>query len=339
MKSFRELRRAATRLPAERYTVDRPVDARGQYQLELAGEFPFAIKRLRFSARDPAPPLTWHTYLEVFILLSPRCRVQLGGRTLTLAGGDVLVMDHLKLHAMLDFPGREAEAIVIRFLPELVRGLGSAAADHFLLLPFYCRSREQPHVLRGDHRSAGAIHATLGQLMACYGATDEVAYRQTGSRAYFLVLLHHLARHFQAVEQLQGEFSRQHTKANRLRKLFEHIDENYAERITLQNAAAIAGLSKPQFHAVFKLATGMTLVDYLRQIRLTRAVRLLRETDRSIADIAAQVGFADQSYFDRRFRRHFGHTPRQLRETTPARRQKIVQNNQPIVLSPLARPR
>ena len=339
MKSFREFRRAATQLPAERYTVDRPVDARGQYQLELAGEFPFAIKRLRFSARDPAPPLTWHTYLEVFILLSPRCRVQLGGRTLTLAGGDVLVMDHLKLHAILDFPGREAEVIVIRFLPGLVRGLGSAESDHFLLLPFYCQSPEQPHLLRGSHRVAAAIHATLGHLMACYGAADDVAYRQTGSRAYFFVLLHHLARYFQAVERLQREFTRQHTKANRLRKLFEHIDENYAERIPLQEAAAITGLSKPQFHAVFKRAAGMTLVDYLTQIRLTHAVRLLRETDRSIADIAAQVGFSDQSYFDRRFRRHFCRTPRELRESTSARREKIVQNNQPIVLSPLARAR
>jgi AraC-like DNA-binding protein len=315
MKSFSTLRRAAARLPAERYVVDRPVDARGQYQLELAGEFPFAVKRLRFSAHDPAPPLTWHTYLEVFVLLSSSCRFQIGGTSVTLSGGDVLVMDHLKLHALLDFPGPEAEAIVIRFLPEMVRGLSSAASDHLLLLPFYCQIAEQPHLLRGGHRAAAAVHATLADLFACYALAEGAEYKQTGSRAYFLVLLHHLARYFHAAERLQDEFTRQQVKTNRLRRLFEHIDGNYGARLALPDAAAIAGLSKPQFHAVFKRATGMTLVDYLTQVRLTHAVRLLRETDHSIAEIATQVGFADQSYFDRRFRRHFGRTPRQLRES------------------------
>jgi hypothetical protein len=47
---------------------------------------------------------------------------------------------------------------------------------------------------------------------------------------------------------------------------------------------------------------------------LRHTARLLRETDRSIAEIATAVGFADQSYFDRRFRRRFGRTPRQFRE-------------------------
>jgi transcriptional regulator GlxA family with amidase domain len=126
--------------------------------------------------------------------------------------------------------------------------------------------------------------------------------------------LHHLARRFEAAERLREQFARQQVKTNRLRKLFEHIEQDYAARISLPDAATLAGLSRPQFHAVFKKATGMTLVDYLTQVRLRHAARLLRETDRSIAEIATAVGFADQSYFDRRFRRRFGRTPRQFRE-------------------------
>src|SRR5215212_7745146 len=122
MNSLAALRKAVDRLPAEPYAVDRPVDARGQYQLELAADFPLGIKRLRFSAGQ-RPPLTWHTYLELFVLLSPECRVQMGGTIVRLGRGDVLVMDHLKLHAVLDFPGTEVEALVVRFLPELIRGL------------------------------------------------------------------------------------------------------------------------------------------------------------------------------------------------------------------------
>lgn len=314
MKSLAALRRIAARLPGERYVVDRPVDARGQYQLELAGEFPLAVKRLVYSATDPTPPLTWHTYLEVFIMLSRECRLQIGATNVTLNAGDVLVMDHLKLHAVTAFPDATAEAIVIRFLPEIVRGFATAAADQLVLLPFYCQHETQPHLLRGSEASAVAAHAALTRLLECYATADTNLYWQTGARAYFLEALHHLARRFEAAERLRDEFSRQHTKTNRLRKLLEHVDRNFATRITLPDAAAMAGLSKPQFHAVFKKATGMTLVEYLTHVRLTHAVRLLRETDLSIAQIASQVGFADQSYFDRRFRRRFGRTPRQFRD-------------------------
>lgn len=312
MSRFAALRAAAARLPADYYRVDRPVNERGQYQLELAAEFPFAIKRLKFSSDQPPRPLTWHTYLELFVLLSRECRVRMGGAMVTLTRGDVLVMDHLKLHAVVDFPGHQAEALVIRFRPEVVRGLVTAAADHLLLLPFYCQREDRAHVLRGDS-AAAAVHDALARLIACQPGVDPTRYAETGSRAHFLVLLHELARHFRAAEELAPEYARQQTKSHRLGRLFEHIAQNYAARISLPEAAAIAGLSKPQFHAVFKKAAGMTLVDYLTQVRLAQGLRLLRETDQSVAEIASHVGFSDQSYFDRRFRQRYGKTPRQFR--------------------------
>lgn len=315
MNSFAALLRAAAQLTDERYVVDRPVDARGQYQFELAGEFPLALKRISFVATAPPPPLTWHTYLELFILMSRECRIQMGRTEVTLGRGDVLVMDHLKLHALVGFR-EQAEAIVVRFLPEIVRGAGTASADHLLLLPFLCQVEEQPHVVRAADADAPIVHETLARVIESYAQAESTPYWQTGSRGHFLVLLHHLARHFRAAEQLKELFARQQTKTSRLQEVFEYIGRDYASRISLPQVAAVARLSRPQFHTVFKRATGMTLVDYVTQVRLTHAARLLQETDLSIAEIASTVGFADQSYFDRRFRRHFGRTPRLFRQVT-----------------------
>lgn len=313
-KTLAALRTAAERLPREPYRVDRPVDERGQYQLQLSPEFPLAIKRIAFAASEPKPPLTWHTYLEIFVLLSRGCRMQMGGTVLDLNPGDVLVMDHRKLHAVAGFPGVEMEAIVIRFLPEIVRSAGSAAADHLMLLPFYCQIEQQPHVARAEHADAAGVHASLASLLECFAEAERSPYGQTGARAHFLVVLHHLARHFQAAERLKELFTRQQPRLGRLQKVFEHIAERHAERISLPDMARKAGLSRAQFYRMFKQAAGMTLVDYLTQVRLTHAARLLQETDYSIAEIASAVGFADQSYFDRRFRRHFGRTPRHYRK-------------------------
>ncbi|HVU25151.1 MAG TPA: AraC family transcriptional regulator [Opitutus sp.] len=318
MKLSAALQSAAARLAGEAYAVDRPVERNGRYPLELAADFALAVKRFRFTADQPPRPLTWHTYLELFVPLTGACRVQMGGAVVALAPGDVLVMDHQKLHAVLDFPDAAVEAVVIRFRPEFVRGAGSAAADHLLLLPFYCQIEEQPHVLRGGDPAAAAVHAALAELFASWAERAVSPYGLTGARGHFLVLLHHLARRFRAAEELQDLFARQQTRRGRLREVFEFIETRFADRIALPRVAALAGLSRPQFHTVFKKATGTTLVDYVNQVRLTHAARLLQETERSVVEIANEVGFADQSYFDRRFRRHFGRTPLQFRRGAPA---------------------
>ena len=84
----------------------------------------------------------------------------------------------------------------------------------------------------------------------------------------------------------------------------------------VSRAAALVGMSRPQFMKTFKKVAGMTLVAYLNHVRLAHALRLLRETSHTIADIACLTGFADQSYFDKRFKRAFGQTPREFRNGT-----------------------
>ena len=65
---------------------------------------------------------------------------------------------------------------------------------------------------------------------------------------------------------------------------------------------------------VFKKVSGMTFIAHVTRVRITQALRLLRETDLTIAEIAARTGFSDQSYFDRRFRQTFGKSPREWRQ-------------------------
>lgn len=316
MISFAALSRAARNIPVERYVVDRPIDPRGQYQLILPAEFPFGLKRLSCRPSDPIPPLTWHTYLELFFLLSKRCRVQMGTHEITVRQGDVLVMDNLRLHAVRPSPGVDTDWIVIRFLPEFVTGLTPAAADRMLLMPFYYEADESPRLVLGDSATARAVYSALVPLLECWRQTNRETHCQSGCKAYFYPLVYHLMVHFGARQGFEARYTRQHSLMLRLRQLFEHIERNYLLPMSLDEAARIAGLGRSRFHMVFKEATGTTLVDYLSQLRLNHAARLLVETDLSIAEVANSAGFSDQSYFDRRFRRHFGHTPKEHRRET-----------------------
>lgn len=94
------------------------------------------------------------------------------------------------------------------------------------------------------------------------------------------------------------------------------IHQNYALDISLADIAAAAHLSTYHLTRVFKKATGMSPHQYLVQVRVNSARSLLTAGagDRSLAEIAAAVGFSDQSHLTRHFKRVLGVTPRQLRQ-------------------------
>jgi len=157
------------------------------------------------------------------------------------------------------------------------------------------------------------LHGALARLLECYFAGAKKPFYQAGSKAFLLQLLYHLAAQFRGSEVLKWEFMRQQERSLRLKTLFQHINARPAEKLPVRMAARLVGMGTPQFMKTFKQVAGMTLVAYLNHVRLANAARLLRETNRSIADISSEAGFSDQSYFDKRFKRAFGCTPKDFR--------------------------
>ena len=315
MKSnaLRPLLAVCDRLKFEPHAIADSLDSRGHYEVELTPEFPLSIKLFRYSSRHHTPSQTWHERLEVFVPLDGPVKFRMGDQVVPLEGGDLLVVDNLKLHQVVDFPGFDTRAVVVSFMPEFVYSLGSPSGDYTFLLPFYSKLDRRPHLLRGNSENAAEAHQALARLLQAYFSRDERQFVQAGSKAFLLELLFHLARHFRASDVLRWEFLRQQQRSLRLKRLFDHIQANFADKLSVSQAARLVAMSPAAFMKIFKQVAGMTLVSYLNHVRLARAAQLLRETDHSIAEIAAETGFSDQSYFDRRFKSSFGVAPKVFR--------------------------
>jgi AraC-like DNA-binding protein len=311
--AFAELLAVAHQLRFEPHDIAAQLDARGHYQVALADEFPLLIKLFRYTSRRHTRGATWHERLELFLPLDGSARFRMGEQELELRRGDLLVVDNLKLHHVVDFPGFDTRVVVISFLPEFVYSLGSPSHDYAFLLPFYSQTGRRANVLRTGDPVAASVYRALTRLLECYFAGSQRAFHQAGCKAFLLELLYYLAGYFRGSAMLQWQFQRQQERSLRLKKLFEHIAQNFAQRLSVTEAARIAGMSPAPFMKNFKRVAGTTLVAYLNHVRLTNSAQLLRETDRSIAEIAHEVGFADQSYFDRRFKRAFGQAPKEFR--------------------------
>lgn len=98
-------------------------------------------------------------------------------------------------------------------------------------------------------------------------------------------------------------------QTTRISKVLAYIQQHFTSRISLSHAASVIHLSESAFCKYFKRTMGKTFSDYVNEVRITHAMMLLLETDKSIQSVAYQSGFENISYFNRVFLRKKKITP------------------------------
>lgn len=103
-------------------------------------------------------------------------------------------------------------------------------------------------------------------------------------------------------------------------KVMDYLHENYAEPLTLQSLATTFFISKSTLIYNFKKHTNCSIVDFLLNIRLTKAKELLFNTKRTMEEIAEDCGFSSANYFGTIFKKKEGLSPMQYRKNERAKR-------------------
>ena len=102
---------------------------------------------------------------------------------------------------------------------------------------------------------------------------------------------------------------------SRQKRVQEPADESCPEENSPENAARVAAMERRYFSAFFRKKVGITFADWLRQLRITEAMELLKHTDQSMNEIAAKVGFSNLGSFQSAFRKHTRTTPLKFRQS------------------------
>lgn len=92
-----------------------------------------------------------------------------------------------------------------------------------------------------------------------------------------------------------------------------YVYENFRERISMSDICRALGRTKSVICPAFKERYGMTVIEYLTELRLEEAKRMLTETDMTVTEIADAIGFSDSSYFTKVFTKHEGRAPTSYR--------------------------
>jgi len=132
----------------------------------------------------------------------------------------------------------------------------------------------------------------------------------------FLSLLYELSQNDEAHTLASSSFALTEStmESRRVKKVHEYLMQHYKEEIRLSQIASLVGMSEASFSRFFRLRTGKCFTDYLIDIRIGSAIRLLVDSAKSISEICFECGFNNISNFNRIFKKWKGCTPKEYRD-------------------------
>lgn len=313
----RELLSYLSQQRPEVFDITGRVDDRRYLGREFPSELPLILSLQQYPAYKHMVGenwLHWHDYFECFVALSGQGDFCAGNDRFLFKPGDVVVVDPLKIHGVMRMQASHS-ALVILFPRHLIAPTESTV-DVAFLSAWESRSPEVLPVLRADHAAAPAVHEAVLRLAQAWFGTSMNAERWMELKLCFMEVLMRMRAGFTSHDAARGSTPGDRAlRESRLRRALDFLSLHGHEPISQLQVAKAAGMSTSRFRAFFKETTGWGFARYLREQRVERAAKLLRESSDSIADIAHRNGFADQSHLLRCFRAKFGVSPKQYRRT------------------------
>jgi AraC-like DNA-binding protein len=221
-------------------------------------------------------------------------------RTVEVAANQMLLWDGRIPHRALDNSEDPLHQSIVIFDRAYLKHSGLAQEMHRQL------SRSNPLVIRNPMfttRLKPLMRNILVELRDKNVLSTEAVYSSV------LSILITMLRSPVGLENLSAA-----TLDSRIRKAVSYIHENYFNHISVQEMASYCTLSVRHFSELFRKHTSQTFIQYLHAYRIEVIKKALRETSRSITEIAFEAGYDDPAHFIQRFRKLEGITPSQYRK-------------------------
>ena len=100
-----------------------------------------------------------------------------------------------------------------------------------------------------------------------------------------------------------------------IQKFGKHIEDNLDTDVTVDEMISSLNISKFHFYRLFKAVIGLSIHEYVKRRKLQAAAQMLKDTDRSVLDVAINYGFNSQEVFSRNFRKYFEESPGKWRHS------------------------
>ena len=280
-------------------------------------DFPLAV--IEYASNAETDQMHWHDYLEIAVVLDGRGAFQFGRRSLPAVPGDVFFIDNVQPHVAVADPGTTMRLLLVLFRPELIAPPGCRELDQAYLAPFRVDERLGSPRIAGSTSLAADLRRILADLQAIWrrqAPADRLLADATLRLALGLV---NRERGCETPATAATAVRAGGDRREQIRPVLAFVDGHCGDSITLGDVAELVHVSPSRVRHVFRETTGVSFKEYLTQVRVAEAKRLLLGTDVSVAEIAARVSYTNLHQFYRVFYRSCAMSPGEYRRyyTTP----------------------
>lgn len=275
------------------------------------GNLPFFIRK--YSKKGFTTSLHRHEYMQINYVCQGNGKHLLNGHQFDILKGDIFVIPPYVPHCISTDENSNIEVFEFEFVPEFINESFKRIenVDSFLdfayIEPFLVsESQVKPRL-----NLVGKLQVEAESIL------NEVLNEFTEKRAGFLLLAKSLLLKLLVLVGREFTIKLNSTEEKRIFSrhrdsilgAIKYIDENFSEDLNVEEVAKKFMLSQSYFSYLFKSITSKTFVEYLNGLRISKAMELLKITDKRVIDISYEAGFNNVNHFNRIFRQLTGTSP------------------------------
>ena len=272
-------------------------------------KFPFSIYATAADGRL-INARTHKNSMEIIEVISGKVKIQIGTEQIEAVSGDFVFLPPA-LVFRADAIDARASIRAISFDSSILE----ANMEHFdaeVSYMFYLQSKNKVAHFNSEHPVHSALRKYMQESYDEYMAKD-VCYKLP-IRANIYLMMTALLRYYCGTKNEADRMV--YHNVLRLRPVIEYISEHYCEKIYIDKLAEMINVSADYFTKMFNASIGKTPIEYINGLRVNEAMRLLSETDMSVAEIADKIGFCNPNYFHKIFKQYMDVSPLAYRKST-----------------------
>ena len=246
----------------------------------------------------------WHRGVEVLILLKGRIDMSCNSEVFTMEPLDTIIISPQVGHATLALE-EDTTALVIHVGKDFFQQFD----PNFGMYQFVLRSDESNRY--NSFFTTLRHHAAMMMLLMVNG---ESPTNRLDVEYHYLSLVSDIYKEINKVKSIHVHTKPVDITVATFDKMIAYIDENYKQKIELEDIAKIGGYNVNYTSQFFKRQLGVSFLEYLLRLRLREATVRLANSEDGVAHIASSCGFADIKAFNVAFKKHFHTTPSEYRK-------------------------
>ncbi len=277
------------------FQTDTPFILPDGHEIKVHGttNVPYIVYRSIIPDYMPSYPLHYHEETELIYCQSGAGKISIDGTDHIVHSGDLAVILPEQIHAIASVcEPFEYFNILFKFSILEPESENNVIFERYLA-PFCSGALTVPSILKRDSSVCKKLSSHIIPLIH---AREAISILMIKSHLYAIMdTLNQIA-----APPLQKSVS-DHKASAFLHNVIQYINLHYSEKISISQISAFCGYSSSHFMKLFRELTGTSFSQYLIHFRLEKAASLLRNTKKSILEIATLCGFSNASYFTRAF--------------------------------------